>query len=187
MQTKTFSILKKNRKYFSAKLNGYKCKILIDKNSENLEVGCHNLIVEDKSVRSKYGTDLIFALIGSPDEQQEAGITSLKHPYYNKDLVQRCRDLGGKWDEEQKAWIFTSIVEDKVEQLDAYYNSVLINCKLFFDQKQIIRDGFYFKGYGLIRGGNSKERDDYWLHDNLIISEGVVENDSSRNSQIDSA
>jgi hypothetical protein len=62
MKTITIIIEKKNRKYFAAKVNGYKCKLLIDENSEGLELGTHELLVNDISVRSKYGTDLIYSV-----------------------------------------------------------------------------------------------------------------------------
>lgn len=119
---KTFRIIKKNRKYFAATLNGYKCKILIDSNSENLELGEHTLEVEDISVRSKYGTDLIYKLAASVEEQADAGICTLRADY-NKNLVEKCRALGGKWDATEKAWIFSGLVEEEVEKLDEKYNS----------------------------------------------------------------
>ncbi len=122
---KTFTILKKNRKYFAATTNGYKCKILIDDNSKDLEPGEHTLEVEDISVRSKYGTDLIFKLAAPLDKQSEAGICTLVTPY-NKNCIERCKQLGGKWDPEEKAWIFSGLVADQVEELDEKYNSLLI-------------------------------------------------------------
>jgi len=126
-----FNILKRNRKYFAATKDGYKCKILIDSNSENLELGEQTLAVDDISVRSKYGTDLIFKLSASAENQKDAGICTLKTPY-NIRVVDECRRLGGKWDGEEKAWIFPGFVADKVEALDEKYNSELINIEITF-------------------------------------------------------
>jgi hypothetical protein len=71
----TFNIIKRNRKYFAAQTkSGHKCRILIDSNSEKLELGMQELVVLDISIKSKFGMDLIFKLQCSVDEQKEAGI-----------------------------------------------------------------------------------------------------------------
>ena len=119
----TFNIIKRNRKYFEAKKDGYDCKILIDKNSEGLELGEHTLAVEDISIRSQYGVDLKYKLKASAAEQQSAGICTLKTPSYNALLVEKCRALGGKWDPDARAWVFSGIVSDEIEALDEIYNS----------------------------------------------------------------
>jgi hypothetical protein len=91
--------------------------------------------VSDISVRSKYGTDLIFKLTSSIEEQEESGICTLKTTFYNKILVDKCHNLGGKWDADQKAWIFSGIVEDKVEMLDEKYNSKMIPVEISFIER----------------------------------------------------
>lgn len=146
-------ILKKNRKYFAAKSNGYKCKILIDKNSETLTVGTHDLMLNDISVRSKYGTDLIYSLKWEAQAQENAGICTLRHPIYNRDLVSKCKDLGGKWDAEEKAWIFSDIIAEKVEELDELYNSELINVEIKVHDDDIYgcADSVFFLGYQLAK------------------------------------
>ncbi|EOX4801897.1 hypothetical protein ACU440_002650 [Vibrio alginolyticus] len=94
------NIIKRNRKYFAAETaSKHKCKLLIDSNSENLELGEHCLAVEDISVRSKYGTDLIYKLSASAEAQAEQGIVSLKSDY-NSLLVEECHRLDGAWDKE---------------------------------------------------------------------------------------
>jgi len=128
-----FNILKKNRKYFAATKGGYKCKILIDDNSQALELGAVDIDVEDISVRTKYGTDLIFKLTADAETQAAAGICTLQHYTYNKLLVEQCHKLGGKWDAESKAWIFKDFVADKVEELDYLYNSELTNYQIEFE------------------------------------------------------
>lgn len=131
MKTITLDIIKKNRKYFACKTsNGYKARLIIDKNSENLELGVQELPVNDKSVRSKYGTDIILELAADADEIKAAGIVTLSHHLYNHDLVEDCRKLGGKWDSEEGCWVFSDIVEDKVEELDAEYNTDIIKVEI---------------------------------------------------------
>ena len=56
MKTLNLNITKKNRKYFACSHNGHDVKLVIDGASENLEVGEHELLVEDVSVRTKFGT-----------------------------------------------------------------------------------------------------------------------------------
>ena len=134
---KTFNILKKNRKYFAARVapGDHKCKILIDENSDALELGESTLEVDDISVRSKYGTDLIFRLSASVDKQKDAGICTLRADY-NEQLVAECRRLGGKWDPEEKAWIFSGLVESEVEELDLRYNSKKVAVKIHFSEEE---------------------------------------------------
>lgn len=122
MQETEFNFLKKGRVWWEAELkNGHKCKVKINKFSQGLEVGTHTLIVDDISVRTKYGTDLKFDPIG---EQRDEAIT-FQHPFYNADLVAECRHLAGQWDAKQKAWIFPACVADKVEELEEKYNTEL--------------------------------------------------------------
>jgi hypothetical protein len=132
---KKFNIEKKNRKYYSATTNGYKCKILIDDNSKDLELGEQMLDVDDISIRSKYGTDLIFKLTGSVSEQEDAGICTLKPNQYNLELTEKCRKLGGLWDGVTSAWVFSGMVEDKVEELDYLYNSAFKSYEIKFDEE----------------------------------------------------
>lgn len=149
---KHFTIIKKNRKYFAARTDGYKCKILIDANSENLQPGEHNLEVDDISVRSKYGTDLIFKLSASVEEIKDAGICTLQHDRYNVGLIERCRELGGKWDRDTGTWVFSGLVAAEVEELDAIYNSDLIAVELTADDDiRAHRSCVEFCGYTIAR------------------------------------
>ena len=127
---KKFNILKRNRKYFAATMGAYPCKILIDAASENLDLGPQTLAVDDISVRSKYGTDLIFKLKASAEEQEQAGICTLRHFRYNHDLVERCRELDGLWDRDAQAWVFSALVEDQVELLDIYWNNDIVHVQI---------------------------------------------------------
>ncbi|WP_010430967.1 hypothetical protein [Vibrio cyclitrophicus] len=125
-----FNVIKKNRKYFAATTDNNKsCKILIDYYSKDLALGEHFLAVKDISVRSKYGTDLIYKLAANVEEQTKLGICSLKSEY-NTLLIEKCRKLGGTWDKSQGAWIFSSIVEKEVEELDQTFNSDLITIEI---------------------------------------------------------
>ena len=130
---KTFNVVKKNRKYFAAILEGkYKCKLLIDDSSKDLELGSHNLEVDDISVRSKYGTDLIFKI--KAGSSLSGGICTLKHDRYNSILREECRRLGGTWDSKERAWIFGAFVEDEVEELDEIFNSPMATYELTFTE-----------------------------------------------------
>lgn len=171
---KTFNIIKKNRKYFAAKLNSkYSCKILIDENSEALDLGIQNLEVDDISVRSKYGTDLIFKLKGSVDEQKNAGICTLKTAQYNEIIIKKCRELGGKWDSANECWIFSGMVSSEVEELDYQINSekiiveVTANKTLYAEKSPV-----YFLGYVVARafGRDSGAK----LGDNIALISGDV-------------
>ncbi len=178
---KAFEVLKKNRKYFAARTNGYPCKILIDEHSENLEPGVHELEVDDISVKSKYGTDLIFKLKASVETIKEAGICSLIHPRYNEKLVEECKRLGGKWDAEAKAWIFSGIVSEQVEALDDYYNSGYSEYKVTL-AKEICgaRGPVRIAGYKIASayGRDSGARLDDGI---ILLSGGVVSGGSMKN------
>lgn len=143
-----FNILKKNRKYYAATNEFYKCKILIDENSEKLELGEIDIDVDDISIKSKYGTDFIYKLKASVEDQSEAGICSLKHFLYNRDLVTKCRQIGGRWDGDENAWIFKAYAADKVEELDYIYNSHLKTYEItFVKEDYAVKEAFRLFGY----------------------------------------
>ena len=152
MKTLEINIIKKNRKYFKIKINNYLCKLLIDENSENLELGTQTLVLEDISVVTKYGKDVIYKLAASSEEQKNCGITTLHAPFYNILLVERCRELGGRWDSSSYSWVFSTIVEDEVEQLDEIWNSEPITVNLKFESDAFgYQDAVYFKGFMLAK------------------------------------
>jgi hypothetical protein len=124
------NILKRNRKYFAIEINGYKCKLLIDENSQKLELGEQVLLVDDISVKTKFGTDVIYKLKYEAELQTGIGICTLKHDFYNHDLIDKCRKLGGTWD--NGTWVFKNFVADEVEDLDYLYNSALKSYELKF-------------------------------------------------------
>jgi len=122
-EIKTFNSLKRDGKYFAALINNYKCKIVIDAASESLAIGENQILkVDDLSVRSKFGTDLIFRLAADAAQQHESGICTLRHGKYNSLLIDECRLLGGKWDADSKAWVFSGMVAAEVEALDDLFN-----------------------------------------------------------------
>ncbi len=136
-EVKTFNILKKDRKYFAATLNNCKCKILIDAASESLKPGPDQMLkVIDLSVRSKYGTDLLFKLAAEATQQQESGVCSLRHARYNSLLIEDCRRLGGKWDADSKAWLFSGMVASEVETLDDLYNGQTATYEVEFTREE---------------------------------------------------
>jgi hypothetical protein len=127
MITKTLQIIKKNRVYFACKDGKYDCKIRITEASKNLELGKQTLLLRDCSVFSKYGVDYIYELEAAKCLDK---IVTLKHMSYNKELVKKCKEFGGKWDSEYRTWIFSSFVEDKVKELDYIYNSEIVDVEI---------------------------------------------------------
>lgn len=178
----TFNIIKRNRKYFAATTNsGHKCRILIDSNSEILELGTQKLAVIDISVRSGFGVDLIFKLRGSLEEQKEAGLRTLSHYKYNAWLVSRCKELGGTWDAKAKCWIFNGLVEDEVDELDYLYNSELVGVELIAKKTiESCRSAIYFLGYRLA-AANSRDYGAKIESDVAFISGNITSGGSYKN------
>ena len=115
------NLIKKNRAYFKCEAeNGYEVKLKITPESENLELCWHDLCVKDVSIRTKYGTNVIYELEGKIENEK---LVMLQHDTYNIHLVKACKNLGGRWDAEAKAWAFPHFVENEVDELDYIYNS----------------------------------------------------------------
>lgn len=118
MKTVELNILKKNRIWIECEdKKGYKVKLKKCEKSELLENGIHTLLVDDISVRSKYGTDIRYEL-----KDNVKNFIFLVADY-NHDLVDEARSLGGRWDSESFCWAFSDIVKDKVEELEYLYCS----------------------------------------------------------------
>jgi hypothetical protein len=119
-------VISKGRKYYKCKKNGYDCKLIC---TDELEIGKeYELLVEDISVRSKYGTDLIYSSLEKVDA--DAGVVTLKHDRFNEILVDKCKKLGGKWDAGEKVWVFSKIVEKEVEDLDVLFNDDVVDIEI---------------------------------------------------------
>lgn len=148
MQTKTFDIIKKNRVYFSARSGGFPCKIKITDASRDLDVGQHTLAVDDVSVRTKFGIDLIFEVKG--EIKKEDSICTLQHYAYNSILITACRNLGGRWDKQAVAWSFPSFVEDKVAELDELYNTDIVSVEITaMETRNVLQNSVRFCGYSI--------------------------------------
>lgn len=178
MKTLTLNIVKKNRKYFACQHKGYEVKLLIDAASENLSLGEHELLVNDISVRTKYGTDVIYKVVG---ETKPEKIVTLQSPHYNENLVKKCKNLGGRWDESAKAWVFSHIVEDEVDELDRRYNEHLVCVDIEArDDIYGIQDDVTFMGYPIARAfgrdTGAKLGENVALLDGQISSGGSVKN-----------
>jgi hypothetical protein len=175
-KVRDFDIIKKNRKFFAATLNGYKCKIIIDEESKDLELGMQALKVEDHSVRSKFGTDLIYKVVGASSGSGE--VVTLKHHTYNAELVKKCKNLGGKWCEDSKAWIFDQMVEQLVDDLDDLYNGDLVVCDVVF------RYGAEEKGtpitlYGYPMAKASGRDSGAFVYDDVVLLQGGFDSGGS--------
>jgi hypothetical protein len=138
---KEIKVLKKNRKFFAIELeNGYNAKLVIDESSENLEPGTYTLDLEDISIRSKYGTDLRFKM-----KKEVKSFCFFKPVKFNRWAQKECQDLGGKWDSEEKCWVFPDYVSDKVEDLEKYNDlipvEITINDDIYESQDAITLGG----------------------------------------------
>ncbi len=128
MKTIKLNLIKSGRVWIKCETDsGYNCKLKLNEFSKNLEMGEHELLVNDLSVRSKYGTDLKYELVG---EKKEGGKISLQHETYNYLLHEECKNLGGQWDNETKTWFFDEIVEDKIEDLEDIFCSETVNVQI---------------------------------------------------------
>ncbi|MCX6077694.1 MAG: hypothetical protein NTW78_12530 [Campylobacterales bacterium] len=173
MKTLEINIIKKNRKYFKIAINNYTCKLLIDDNSQNLDLGIQTLVVEDISVVTKFGTDVIYKVAASIEEQKNAGITTIHTPFYNVNLIKKCRNLGGQWDKNSSSWVFSTIVEDEIEQLNEIWNSELITVNLKFENSSYgDRDSIYFKGFVLAKATSRDSK--AVLGSNVLLIEGKI-------------
>lgn len=124
MKTIAITLVKKNRKYFACLHNGFDAKLVIDSISENLALGEHDLLVDDVSIRTKFGTDVIFKMVGETKKTDK--IVTLQSHVYNEWLVNACRKLGGKWDSDALTWVFSPLVEQEVDELDRLYNENMV-------------------------------------------------------------
>lgn len=184
-QTAKINLISKGRKYFKAKLNDkYDCKFVIDNNSEKLELNTdYELIVEDVSIRTKFGTDLIFSMITETKKQE--GVVCLQHDRYNTLLVRECQNLAGKYDVETKSYTFNKIYEKEVEELDWEFNSDLVTVDIKAKEDIIgSHDSVYFCGYPIVRAfgrdSGAKLCQDIGMISGKIGSGGSVKNWSTR-------
>lgn len=174
MKSVSAHVLSKGRKYYKAKIGNYDWKIV---SIDELEIDkVHELLVEDISVRSKFGTDLIYSTVQKIDKN--AGIVTLTHDRYNKILVDKCKKLGGKWDAEEKSWIFPKIVENDVEELDALFNDNIVDIEI--TAKEMVcrnTDAISIFGYTICRafGRDSGAK----LADNVSMVKGVINSGGS--------
>ena len=124
METKIFNVISKGRKYYQAKIKGYDCKIEIE-GCEELEIGKEvELVVEDISVRSKYGTDLKFKCVTTSKDRIVLATE------YNLLFITDAKKIGGVWDKEDKVWVFPAFVKNEVDELDYIYNSKKITIEI---------------------------------------------------------
>lgn len=179
MKTLNLHITKKNRKYFACTHNGYDVKLVIDSASEHLELGEHELLVEDVSVRTKFGTDLIYKVVGEIKKTDK--IVTLSSHIYNDQLVASCRALGGRWDAQASAWVFNSLVEQEVDELDRLYNEDLVAIDIeALDDIYSSASSVTFLGYTIARAfgrdSGAKLGDKIMMLGGAISSGGSVKN-----------
>jgi len=127
MKTIEIEIIKKNRVWFDCLQNNYKCKLKVDDKSQHLDVGIHTLLLNDVSIRSKYGTDIRYEVLAEAKEEE---VIFLKADRYNEKLVSKCRYYGGKWDSEEKVWCFCKALQEKIDELENIFNSTYVDIEI---------------------------------------------------------
>lgn len=175
LKTITVTIISKGRIWIAAKINGYDCKIKIDENSSKLEPGEHEIFVKDISIRSKYGTEIRYELVETTKDKEKI---FFKHEEYNSLLLDECKRLGGKWDDEAKVWVFLPYVKDEVENLEYIFNSPLVGIDIKARDNISVRCGSVkFYGYSIVR---AKSRDSgAFLAEGVSLIEGTIDSGGS--------
>ena len=149
----TFLLLKRKNMYFNAVESKYNrpCKLLIDKFTDSLTLGEHTLHVNDVSISTSFGVDHIYQAI-NPSEALNQDICALKTDYPNRYLIEQAKTLGGRWDKNSKAWVFSSLVEDKVEEIAFLFYGQKIDIEVIV-QKTLSAEcaSIYFMGYEIAK------------------------------------
>lgn len=180
MESREFTLIKKGRVWIECLLNNkYKCKLKINDFTKDLDLATHTLLVEDISIRSNYGTELRFE--AKKEAMEEKSYIFLKHPRYNQIFYNKCKNLGGKWDYEAKAWAFLSVVQEEVEEIEYLFDGEMINLKL--TAKDFISettDSITFMGYTLAkatsRNSGAELGEEVYLLEGSIGSGGSIAN-----------
>ena len=163
MKTLTLDLFKKDRVYYKCKDDkGRIVKLKITAKSNGLSLKKHELLVRDVSLRTKYGTELIYDMEA---ENETKEITTLQ-VRYNIYLTNECKNLGGRWDNKNKVWVFPKIIEDKVEELELKYCTDFINIEIkSLKEIEFERVPAHFLGYLLANYNN--------LAENINLVQGI--------------
>lgn len=177
MKEITLFLEQKNRVYFKCRdTNGFEVKLKITPKSSGLSLSKHLLLVSDISVKTKYGTDIIYELY--EEIKKEDGICTLSHFMPNNDLSKKCKNFAGKWEPIQKVWVFPKCIEKEVEELDYRYNTNLITIEITYLKDWLVeKKGATFCGYKLCEaiGRDSGAK----LSNNIILINGEIESTGS--------
>ena len=155
MKQRNVEILKKNTVFYKAKMydenweKSWDFKLKIDEKSENLDLGRHVLLLDDVSVVTKYGTDVIYKVHSEITDPNK--ICTFKHHLFNQKILKKCKYLGGKWDSSEKVWVFNELVEEQVEILENLYNENLTIVDIIAKEDISDQPEVTFLGYPLIR------------------------------------
>ena len=176
IKTVKLNLIKKNRAWIDCKNErGWNCKLKINDYSKDLELGEHELTVDDISIRSKYGTDLRYELFEDKTDEK----VFITHFKYNEHLVAECRRMGGKWDSEGKCWVFSAIMKDKVELLEEKYNGEICFVEITA-LHDILRESPTFLGYTIAkstgRDSGATLGEDVYQVEGKISSGGSIKN-----------
>lgn len=177
MKNIEFKIVKKNRIWIEA-IIGASCKAKLKMSEETKELvegESYSLMVEDISIRSKYGCELRYEVKKVSKEK-----IFLK-ARYNTILVDECKSFGGLWDGEEKVWVFDEMMRDKVETLEERFagEEIAIEITLKDDEINASRSSLNFIGYPLCyatgRDSGAKASEGVALIAGKITSTGSIQ------------
>lgn len=172
MENITLHLLKKTRRYFICRHKEQEVKLLVDELSKSLNLGAHDLYVENSSIHTKFGTDVIYRLVDSPR------IVTLKSEVFNEWLVAACHKLGGKWDSKALTWVFNAQVENEVDELSRLYTEDLISVEIeAIEDITASKAPVSFLGFTVARAFGRDT--DVKLGDGVVMIEGIVRSGGS--------
>ncbi|MEZ9233722.1 hypothetical protein AB4259_21930 [Vibrio amylolyticus] len=166
-----FEVIERAEHYFRCYIDGVKgkhCRIVIDENSDELPLGCHKLHVEEiTDIYKHFGRDSVFRMTLPFSEQGSIEICTLNAGRHNQKTYRECVRLGGKWEPIISEWVFSSSVNDQVENLRQIVHSEPVTVEAEFKEtiSQPGRDLTLF-GFELVKGLN--------VNFTPILSQGVT-------------
>lgn len=98
----------------------------------------------------------------------------IKHDRFNSFLVDNCKKLGGRWNQDRQYWEFSQFVNlEKVKKLDALFNENLVDIEITAKDTIHLKweVGIHFFGYRIIER-NWKE--DFKISDKVSLISGEI-------------
>ena len=145
------TLKRKNIKYFAAELSGVRrCKLIINEFSEQLLLGVeYSLPLEDLSVKTNFGTTIIYLLPAPASAQACGDQVRLKVSSINQWCLDECHRLGGWWDFKTEAWLFAGFLAEEVAKLEQRFGN-LVKVEVDFPTgMQALREPIMVMGYDI--------------------------------------